>query len=114
MAARSAPALCAVVLGGAVGAVMGLGVAWASSEYEVVQKHRSFRPGEMAIKAGDTISFLNDDFYDHNVYSETPGNKFNTGVQARGETTSVTLDRPGVVDVLCKIHPKMRLVVTVE
>ena len=114
MAARVVPALGAVVLGCVLGAVMGIGVAWAAAQHEVVQKHRSFRPGEIAIKAGDTISFVNDDFYDHNVYSETPGNEFNTGVQSRGEGTQVTLEQPGVVEVLCKIHQKMKLIVTVE
>lgn len=116
MGARVAPIFCVVMLGGAIGAGAGagIGVAWAASEHEVVQKHRSFRPGELTVKAGDSIAFLNDDFYDHNVYSETPGSAFNTGVQTRGETTHVTLDQPGLVEVLCKIHPKMKLLVTVE
>lgn len=114
MSGRIAPAVCAVVLGTAIGAGVGAGIAWAAAEHEVVQKHRSFRPGEITVAAGDSIAFLNDDFYDHNVYSETQGSTFNTGVQTRGETTRVTLDQPGTVEVLCKIHPKMKLIVTVE
>lgn len=97
-----------------MGVAIGAGVAWAATEHEVVQKHRSFRPGEITMKAGDTIAFVNDDFYDHNVYSETPGATFNIGVQIRGETTRITLDQPGTVEILCRIHPKMKLTVTVE
>ncbi|MDF1791137.1 MAG: plastocyanin/azurin family copper-binding protein [Thalassobaculaceae bacterium] len=116
MSGRFAPAVCAIVLGTGVGAGIGagVGVAWAATEHVVIQKHRSFRPGEVTVKAGDTVAFLNDDFYDHNVYSETPGSIFNIGVQTRGETTRVTLEQPGTVDILCRIHPKMKLVVTVE
>jgi plastocyanin len=111
---RFAAALRAVVLGGGIGMAVGAGVAWAAVEHTVLQKHRSFRPGEITIAAGDTIAFVNDDFYDHNVYSETPDNAFNIGVQTRGETTHITLDKPGRVEVLCRIHPKMKLIVTVE
>lgn len=116
MRGRVAPAVGAIVLGTVIGAATGagIGIAWAATEHEVLQKHRSFRPGEITVKAGDTIAFVNDDFYDHNVYSETPGSTFNIGVQTRGETTYVTLDHAGTVDVLCRIHPKMKLVVTVE
>jgi len=116
MGARVAPVFCVMVLGGAIGAAAGagIGVAWASSEHEVLQKHRSFRPGEITLKAGDSLAFVNDDFYDHTVYSETPGSEFNIGVQTRGETTHITLDKPGTVEILCRIHPKMKLIATVE
>lgn len=97
-----------------VGTLMGIAVALAATEHQVIQTAKSFRPGEIAVRAGDTIAFVNDDFYDHNVYSETTGSAFNIGIQAPGETTHVTLESPGTVEVLCRIHPKMRLLVTVS
>ncbi len=66
------------------------------------------------MKAGDGLTFVNGDLYDHNVYSDSPGNVFNLGIQAPGQTNGVTLAAPGTVEVRCRIHPKMKLVVTVE
>ncbi|MCR9072905.1 MAG: hypothetical protein NXI18_14400 [Alphaproteobacteria bacterium] len=104
----------AVILGSAIGA----GVAWAATTHTVVQKGKDFWSNnmtfEMTVEAGDAIAFVNSDIFDHNVYSETPGNSFNIGLQAPGSTTRVALKRAGIVDVRCRIHPKMRLTVTVE
>ena len=102
----------------ALGSLIGAGVGWAATTHTVVQKGKDFWASdmtfEMTIRAGDAIAFVNSDVYDHNVYSETPGNSFNIGVQEPGSTTRVALSNPGVVDVRCRIHPKMRLTVTVE
>jgi len=114
MTGRMATAVAAATLG----TVIGVGVAYAATTHTVVQKGKDFwsteMTFEMTIEAGDAIAFVNDDFYDHNVYSDTPGNSFNIGVQEPGSTTRIAISNPGTVIVGCKIHPKMRLVVTVK
>lgn len=104
----------AMLLGSGIGA----GVALAATTHTVVQKGKDFwstdMTFEMTVQAGDAIAFVNSDLFDHNVYSETPGNSFNIGLQEPGSTTRVALKNPGLVDVRCRIHPKMRLAVTVE
>lgn len=114
MSGRMVPASLAVVLGSLIGA----GVAYAATTHEVVQKGKDFwssdKTFEMTVAVGDAIKFVNDDIFDHNVYSDSPGNAFNIGVQSPGSTTRVQLANAGTVIVGCKIHPKMRLEVTVK
>lgn len=99
----------AVVAGTLVGSLAAF-----AAESRVVQTGKAFEPKTLAVKAGDSVVFVNEDFYDHNVYSESEGNVFNLGIQPPGQTNAVTLANPGTVQVLCRIHPKMRLTVTVQ
>lgn len=97
----------------AVGVALGTLAAFAA-ESRVVQTGKAFEPAAITVKAGDTVTFVNEDFYDHNVYSESPGNVFNLGIQPPGQTNGVVLSTAGTVEVRCRIHPKMKLVVQVE
>lgn len=85
-----------------------------AGENRVVQAGRAFEPAALTVRAGDGVTFVNRDLYDHNVYSESPGNAFNIGIQAPGDTNGVTLSTPGTVEVRCRIHPKMHMLVNVE
>ena len=85
-----------------------------AGESRVIQTGKAFDPKALTVKAGDSIVFANEDFYDHNVYSESDGNVFNLGIQSPGQNNAVTLRNAGTVQVLCRIHPKMKLVITVE
>src|SRR5712691_980731 len=49
----------------------------------------------------------------HNIFSSSPGNDFNLGSQLPGNSTSVTFDKSGDVDVMCAIHPLMKMKVKV-
>lgn len=91
-----------------------IGAAVAEANHTVGQKDRIFSPGELTVRKGDTVTFLNDDFYGHNVYSETPGFAFDVGLQPPEEKRSISFDKTGVVDVRCRIHPRMRLTITVK
>lgn len=97
-----------------IGAAVGTAVAAFAGESRVVQAGRAFEPTALTVKAGDSVVFANEDFYDHNVYSESHGNVFNLGIQPPGKSNAVTLATPGKVHVLCRIHPKMKLEITVE
>ncbi|MEQ8813310.1 MAG: plastocyanin/azurin family copper-binding protein [Thalassobaculum sp.] len=102
----------AAVAGTALGTLVA--VAAFAAESRVVQTGKAFEPKALTVKAGDSVVFANEDFYDHNVYSESDGNVFNLGIQPPGQTNAVTLANAGTVQVLCRIHPKMKLVITVE
>jgi plastocyanin len=86
--------------------------AWATV-LTVEQRDRSFGVAELTIKAGDTVKFVNNDIYGHNVYSDTKDATFDIGLQEPGETRDVTFDDAVVAKVRCRIHPRMRLQVTV-
>lgn len=88
--------------------------AWAASS-EVFQKGRAFQPNAIQIHAGDIVTFTNNDGdLLHHAYLTTPQFSFDTGEQASGTQVKVRFSKAGAFTVLCGIHPKMRLAVTVE
>jgi plastocyanin len=91
----------------------GAAVAALAAEQTVSQKGKVFSKAELTLKKGDTLVFVNDDNVAHNIYSTSPGNDFNLGSQAPGKSVSVTFDKPGDIDVLCAIHPLMKMKVKV-
>jgi plastocyanin len=88
--------------------------AFAAADQTVSQKGRVFSQETMTIKQGDKIVFLNDDSVPHNVMSTSSGNDFNLGSQAPGVAVPVTFDKSGNVTVICAIHPRMKMTVTVN
>jgi plastocyanin len=85
-----------------------------AENHEVIQKDRLFNQSEITVKAGDKITFKNNDDITHNVFSMTPGMEFDLRRQAPGATSTVPFDKEGVSEVRCSIHPKMKLIVTVK
>ena len=84
-----------------------------SGETTVAQREITFVPERIDVKVGSTVVFVNEDRFGHNVYSETPGADFDIGRQPAGQRTPVVFRRPGMFEVRCRIHPKMRLEVAV-
>ena len=82
--------------------------------HELIQKRRSFGIAELSIKAGDSLIFVNGDPYAHNIYSQKPRGWLELGIQEEGQRASVVFDSAGNFDIRCRIHPKMRLVVSVQ
>lgn len=85
-----------------------------AEEVHVSQKDKRFSTATLTVKTGDLVTFINDDEAMHNVYSTTQGFNFDLGGQNPGEETTVRLSKPGVVEIRCAIHPKMKLRVRVE
>ena len=98
----------------ALAAALGLAAAASADEHHVSQKDKVFAPTELKVKAGDKIVFHNDDDITHNVFSQTQGAEFNVKLQQPGSENPVVMEKPGVVDVRCAIHPTMKLRVVVE
>lgn len=85
-----------------------------AEEHQVSQRTKVFDPREITVKAGDTVTFLNDDDVSHNVFSRSEGARFNLKFQRPGEDKSQVFETPGTAVVRCAIHPKMKLTVHVE
>ena len=77
------------------------------------QQGRVFGPDSISIKKGDALTFLNDDTIPHNIMSASKGNEFNLGSQGPGMSTDVTFKEAGDVQVICAIHPRMKMMVKV-
>ena len=85
-----------------------------AAQHKIGQKGRLFSPGTLAVKAGDSLLFQNDDDVTHHIYSATKGQEFDLETTAPGEKVSHTFAAKGRVDVRCGLHAGMRLVITVE
>ncbi len=90
------------------------GAALAQATVTVAQKDIAFDPGRVELKAGGTVTFVNEDPFGHNVYSESKGGEFDIGRQQPGQRSVVTFKQPGTFIAECRIHPKMRLEVVVS
>jgi plastocyanin len=88
-----------------------LTAAWAAQS--ISQKGKAFSAAEITVKAGEAVTFVNDDTVTHNVMSTSAGNTFNLGPQAPGASAPATFKAAGEAMVTCAIHPHMKLKVTV-
>jgi plastocyanin len=107
----------AVVLLMAAAGLVGAGTlaGKAASPYMVSQKGREFQPGDLTIKRGEVITIVNDDAdLRHHAYIDSDKFKFDSGDQEPGSKTNITFPVTGTFDVLCAIHPKMKLTVHVQ
>ena len=105
----------AIAVPAAVLIALGTMVGSAVPQYAISQKGRQFHPGEITIKRGDTIQIVNDDAdLLHHAYIDSDKFSFDSGDQKPGSVTPVTFPVSGDFDVLCAIHPKMKLVVHVQ
>ena len=71
------------------------------------QQNETFVPHVLAIVAGTTVDFPNNDRTYHNVFSLSKTKSFDLGRYAQGRSKSVRFDRPGIVRVFCDIHSHM-------
>jgi plastocyanin len=71
------------------------------------QEGKEFVPRVLAVQKGTRVDFPNRDAIFHNVFSVTPDSTFDLGSYKQGDSRSVTLTKPGVVNVYCNMHPNM-------
>ena len=85
--------------------------ALAAGEHVVSQKGRAFRPSEMTINRGESLTFTNEDSFIHQIYVD---GLFDSEEMAPGENLTETFPRAGTFQVRCHIHPTMRMTVHVK
>lgn len=75
------------------------------------QKGLMFVPHIVVVQQGATVDFLNSDSVAHNVFwPAISGNKklgHNLGTWPHGQKQAFKFDNPGVVSLLCNVHPEM-------
>lgn len=84
----------------------------APAKHVVMDQHSLlFQPHAIAVLVGTTVDFLNSDSVQHNIFwPMVAGNKklsHNMGTWPKGEIRSFKFDTPGVVPLLCNVHPEM-------
>ena len=87
----------------------------AAQQYNVSQKGRMFHPDKLSIERGETLVIVNDDGdLRHHAYIDSPTFSFDSGDQEPGSKATIPFTVAGDFDVLCAIHPKMKLAVHVK
>ncbi len=119
-------AACAVAqageIGGKVTAGKGISVVYVeavpsktfpvpTTPLQMDQKSLLFQPHILIAPVGSTVEFLNSDKVQHNIFwPAINGNKklgHNLGTWPTGEKRAFKFDTPGIVPLLCNVHPEM-------
>jgi len=85
----------------------------ASVQAAIAQKDEQFAPHVVAVTAGSSVAFPNQDPFFHNVFSLSRGASFNLGRYPSGSSRSKVFTKPGIVKVFCEIHSQMSAVIRV-
>jgi plastocyanin len=90
------------------------GAAVRGRSVDIVQRDKQFIPEVTVVQRGTRVSFPNYDSVFHNVFSSTPPHPFDLGSHRAGEPAkSIELNTPGVIDIFCNVHSRMRASVLV-
>src|SRR3984957_649200 len=75
------------------------------------QQNKHFLPHVLAVPVGASVDFPNFDPIFHSAFSNYSGQTFDVGLYKPGTSKTVVFTRPGIVRVLCDIHPTMSAVI---
>lgn len=84
----------------------------ASNSIEVAIEGFAYKPAEISILVGSTITWQNKDSVIHTVTDR--GNSFNSGNLSGGKTYSYTFEERGIFEYYCIPHPYMQGKVIVD
>jgi plastocyanin len=85
----------------------------AARKVTLSQKNKTFQPRVLAVPAGSSVDFPNNDGIFHNVFSLSGPQPFDLGLYRAGETRQRTFTSPGIYRVFCNIHPQMTAMIVV-
>jgi len=78
---------------------------------KIIQKDADFIPRVLPVTRNTVVEFINFDNFYHNVFSVTPGAKFNIGRRPKGTVVKHKIERPGEIKLFCDIHTQMNAVI---
>ena len=78
---------------------------------KILQMNAEFVPRVVPITPGTQVQFINRDGFYHNVFSLTPGSRFNIGRKAKGVIISRKFYNVGEIKLFCDIHAQMNATV---
>ena len=82
-------------------------------QFKLIQRNKSFVPHVLAIPAGSTVSFPNNDPIFHNVFTLSTSGPFDLGLYRAGTSKDRVFKAPATYRVFCNIHPQMSAFVLV-
>src|SRR5205809_3877924 len=85
-----------------------------AAEHVIVQKGKAFSVKKLSVKLGDSVKFVNEDPFSHNIFSLSDAKSFDLGSYGVGLSKTVVFDKPGTVEIECAVHPDMKMIVEVS
>lgn len=76
-------------------------------------KGQTLRPRILVVPVGSSVEFPNRDSLFHNIFSVSPAKPFDLGRYGLGKSKRLTFDKPGLINVYCKLHSNMAAYVLV-
>jgi plastocyanin len=93
-------------------------IVWAAvsaPRVQVSQRGRDFQPKQIVVQRGETVQIVNDDAdLLHHAYISSDLFNYDSGDMEPGSKVNVIFPVAGDFNVLCGIHPKMKLSVKVN
>jgi len=86
----------------------------AGSRHQVNIVKYSYLPSSLIIKAGDTVTWTNQDAVEHDVTVTSGPASFRSPMLAQGSSWSHTFTVAGPYSYVCSVHPDMRASITVS
>lgn len=108
--------LVRIALAALIGGVS-IAPACADDAVKVEIKLFQFKPKELVVKPGTTVTWTNGDAIEHSVTAGAPGKPteaFDSGFFTKGGSYTHTFQAPGNFTYFCMRHPNMHAVVKVE
>jgi len=87
-------------------------VAALAADAEVKIDNFTFSPQRLTVKAGTTVTWINEDDIPHTVASDTK--LFKSKALDTDDKFSFTFTTPGTFDYFCSLHPHMTATIVVE
>ena len=73
----------------------------------IIQRNAVFIPSVLPVTPGTKVEFINSDRFFHNVFSISPGAKFNIGRRPTNTIVRRTINKTGNISLFCDIHSQM-------
>ncbi len=86
-------------------AIASVTTAQAATTHAVAIKGFAFSPDSLTIKAGDSVTFTNEDGAPHTATAKDKS--WDTGRLSRGKSKTITFAKAGNFDYFCRVHPNM-------
>jgi plastocyanin len=93
-------------------AVLSPGAAAAPTTHTVVIADMKFSPESLTAKRGDTIVWINKDYFPHNARAED--RSFESPDLGTGESWRYIVTKAGTFSYVCTLHPTMKATVTIK
>lgn len=87
-------------------------IAKPTSKNAVTIQNFAFSPASITIKAGQSITWTNEDSIGHSATADD--NSWDTGVLSQGQSKSITFAKAGTYTYHCSVHPNMKATVIVQ